>query len=186
MNILTIGNTFAVYAVIALTAILITETFFFVITAVICFKRAKQRTFFIQKVLYSLALTQKLRQLISEKSRKSVLQVTEALGELELVEESINDKVFSSSNETANNENTEIVAAIDNALCKCLESLQFEDYTNQIREHIQILENDAASDWVHTSVSEKVQKSVTDRCRQIFSIDEEFAVLNYSTEDIRK
>ena len=183
---MTIGNTFAVYAVIALTAIHITETFFFVITAVICFKRAKQRTFFIQKVLYSLALTQKLRQLISEKSRKSVLQVTEALGELELVEESINDKVFSSSNETANNENTEIVAAIDNALCKCLESLQFEDYTNQIREHIQILENDAASDWVHTSVSEKVQKSVTDRCRQIFSIDEEFAVLNYSTEDIRK
>lgn len=183
---MTIGNTIAGYTVIVLTAILITETFFFITGAVICLKRAKQRAFFIQKVLYSLSLTRKLRLLISEKSRKSVLQVTEALGELELVEDSINDRILPPSGETSNRENAEIIAVIDNALCKCLESLQFEDYTNQIREHIQILEDEAISNLLHTSVSEKVQKTVADKCRQIFSIDEEFAVLNYSTEDTGK
>ena len=76
--------------------------------------------------------------------------------------------------------------AIDNTLCECLENLQFEDYTAQIREHIQVLLDDASADIYEMNISPQIQKEVTDKCRQIFSIDEEFAVLDHISEDMRK
>ena len=179
---MTIGN--SIILVIA-ALIIVAETLLLAVYILNHKKKEKQQKFILQKIVFSLTVVRKLRSIISQKSRQSVLQVAKALGDLELIEEEIQDKIF--ANLIKDNKNTvETVQAIDNTLCECLESLQFEDYTAQIREHIQVLLDDASADIYEMNISPQIQKEVTDKCRQIFSIDEEFAVLDHISEDMRK
>lgn len=175
---MTIGNSNVVCA--ALAAAVIAETLFIIICLLVCVKRARRNSILAQKILFSFSVTRNLRSLITEKSRESVLRVTNALGELELLEEEINETIYAKAD---NNDSHKIVNAIDEALCQCLENLQFEDYTNQIREHIQILENSLTAEMSGSAVSDRIRKDISEKCRQIFSIDEEYAALNYSPED---
>ena len=178
---MTIGNFNA--ASIALTAVVITETLFIIICLLVSLLQTRRNRILMQEISFSLSVAGKLRSLIAEKSRESVLRVTNALGELELLEEEINEKIYANTGSESDNDGPKIVGAIDEALCQCLESLQFEDYTNQIREHIQILENSLVPDSNGSAVSDSVKKEISEKCRQIFSINEEYAVLNHSRED---
>lgn len=170
---------------IILTVALIIETLFIILCLFFYLKKAKQQRVLSQKIVFSLAVTQTLRTLIAQKNQEAVLQISNALGELELVEEEINDKFYSKLNKKTDNNSsdTNVVNTIDNALCTCLENLQFEDATNQIREHIQILESAILSEFKEHSVSESIKKIITEKCRQIFAVDDEFEALNHLSEE---
>ncbi len=179
---MTIGNS-VICAV--LSVVILAETAGILIYGFIRLRQKEKRKLLKQKVAVSLQIARGLRSIISEKSRKAVLQVTDALGDLELIEEEIKDKIFESP-DGVDDTDSRIVSSIDTALCECLESLQFEDYTAQIRDHIRILFDSVTADIGHINIPPQVQKEVTDKCRQIFSIDEEFTVLDHISEDMRK
>lgn len=171
---------FLMSACSVLTILLIIETILFISFGIVVYRRKKTNKLFIEKTLFTLQVAQSLRQLISQMSRNSVLKVTNALGELELLEEEIRDDFHEGSfNESTINK---IAKAIDDTLCQCLENLQFEDFTAQIREHIQILMQFLIDGVKPSPLSQNVKKSISDKCLQIFSIDEEFEALSNISE----
>ena len=79
---MTIGN--SIILVIA-ALIIVTETLLLAFYILNHKKKEKQQKFILQKIVFSLTVVRKLRSIISQKSRQSVLQVAKALGDLELI-----------------------------------------------------------------------------------------------------